>query len=96
MMSDPPQENTYGNTAPAKDVRVWGKYVEGAARAMVDAFGRETVARWWFRVGTEPDLAPGHWVDVPLFWHHWRNGGAALQALTRHLEQVAGQWLVRD
>ncbi|NMZ66781.1 LysR family transcriptional regulator ArgP [Pseudomonas oryzihabitans] len=46
--------------------------------------------------GALVDLAPGHWVDVPLFWHHWRNGGAALQALTRHLEQVAGQWLVRD
>ncbi|MDR6229043.1 LysR family transcriptional regulator (chromosome initiation inhibitor) [Pseudomonas sp. SORGH_AS199] len=46
--------------------------------------------------GALVDLAPGHWVDVPLFWHHWRNGGVALQALTRHLEGVGGQWLVRD
>lgn len=78
-MSDPPQENTYGNTAPAKDVRVWGKYVEGAARAMVDAFGRETVARWWFRVGTEPDLAPGHWAGTrEQYFEHYDHTVAAL------------------
>ena len=60
-MSDPPQENTYGNTAPAADVKVWGQYVELAIRAMVEAFGQETVSKWWFRIGTEPDLNPGHW-----------------------------------
>jgi len=60
-MSDPPQENTYGNTAPPDDEEVWGRYVEAAVRAMIDAFGRDVVAGWWFRVGTEPDLVPGHW-----------------------------------
>lgn len=78
-MSDPPQENTYGNTAPAKDVRVWGKYVEGAARAMVEAFGREAVARWWFRVGTEPDLTPGHWAGTrEQYLEHYDHTVAAL------------------
>lgn len=24
-------------------------------------------------------------LDVPLYWHHWRNGGAGLQKLTAHL-----------
>lgn len=60
-MSNPVQENTYGNTAPPDDEKVWARYVEAALRAMVAAFGRETVAGWWFRVGTEPDLVPGHW-----------------------------------
>jgi len=60
-MSDPPQEHTYGNTAPAADVNVWAKYVVLAIRAMVDAFGADTVSKWWFRLGTEPDLNPGHW-----------------------------------
>lgn len=60
-MSDPPTENTYGNTAPPKDERIWQRYVEEAVRAMVEAFGREKVASWWFRVGTEPDLNPSHW-----------------------------------
>ena len=63
-MSNPPQENTYGNTAPPDDERIWAQYVEAAVRAMVDAFGREKVAGWWFRVGTEPDLTPGHWAGT--------------------------------
>lgn len=63
-MSDPPQANAYGNTAPPKDERVWGQYVEAAVRAMVTAFGRETVAGWSFRAGTEPDLRPGHWAGT--------------------------------
>jgi xylan 1,4-beta-xylosidase len=63
-MSHPPQENTYGNTAPPDDERIWAQYVEAAVRAMVNAFGREKVGRWWFRIGTEPDLAPGHWAGT--------------------------------
>jgi xylan 1,4-beta-xylosidase len=59
-----PQENTYGNTEPPDDVRVWARYVEAALRAMVAAFGKEQVGQWWFRVGTEPDLYPGHWTGT--------------------------------
>ena len=60
-MSDPPKPNTYGNTAPPKDERVWREYVQLAVEAMVKGFGRATVAKWWFRVGTEPDYFPSHW-----------------------------------
>lgn len=67
-MSDPPTESTYGNTAPPRDERLWHRYVEAALRAMVGAFGRETVAKWWFRVGTEPDLKPGHWSGTKEQW----------------------------
>ncbi|MDH7568649.1 MAG: hypothetical protein QHJ73_03580, partial [Armatimonadota bacterium] len=63
-MSDPPQLHTYGNTYPPKDPRVWHQYVEAAVRAMVEAFGRDQVSRWRFRVGTEPDLHPGHWAGT--------------------------------
>ena len=63
-MSNPPQENAYGNTAPPQDEAVWGRYVEAEERAMLEAFGREKVAGWWFRVGTEPDLSPGHWAGT--------------------------------
>ena len=67
-LSDPPQENSYGNTAPETDPRLWGRYVEAALRAMVEAFGREKVSSWWFRVGTEPDLSPGHWAGTREQW----------------------------
>jgi xylan 1,4-beta-xylosidase len=60
-MSEPGELATYGNTRPAKDLKVWHQYVQSAVQAMADAFGLETVSGWRFRVGTEPDLNPGHW-----------------------------------
>jgi LysR family transcriptional regulator (chromosome initiation inhibitor) len=33
-------------------------------------------------------------VDVPLYWHHWRNGGELLNRLTDHLSKAASQSLV--
>jgi LysR family transcriptional regulator (chromosome initiation inhibitor) len=40
------------------------------------------------------EVLPGRAVDVPLYWHHWRNGGQLLGALTEHLIRQAPQWLV--
>ena len=40
------------------------------------------------------DVLSGPPIDVPLYWHHWRNGGALLDELTRHLVRCAGSWLV--
>lgn len=31
------------------------------------------------------EIVPGQGVDVPLYWHYWRNGGRLLEQLTRHL-----------
>lgn len=37
---------------------------------------------------------PGDQVlDVPLYWHHWRNGGELLAQLTTHLAREAPQYL---
>lgn len=40
------------------------------------------------------ELLPGRPIDVPLYWHHWRNGGDLLDQLTRHLQRHAGDYLV--
>ncbi|MDO8698800.1 MAG: LysR family transcriptional regulator ArgP [Pseudomonas sp.] len=40
------------------------------------------------------ELLPGRALDVPLYWHHWRNGGELLGELTAHLQRASGQWLV--
>jgi xylan 1,4-beta-xylosidase len=56
--------NAYGNTEPPADEHVWHAYVEAAVRAMVAAFGAAEVEGWTFRVGTEPDLYPGHWTGT--------------------------------
>ncbi|KRW62689.1 LysR family transcriptional regulator [Pseudomonas sp. TTU2014-080ASC] len=35
------------------------------------------------------DLCPEKPIDVPLYWHYWRNGGELLDQLTRHLLDAA-------
>ncbi len=60
-MSTRPTRNKYGNTEPPQDFELWSSYVRQLVQALVDRFGRDEVARWRFRVGTEPDLSPGHW-----------------------------------
>jgi LysR family transcriptional regulator (chromosome initiation inhibitor) len=40
------------------------------------------------------ELLPGRALDVPLYWHHWRNGGELLNQLTAHLQRASGDWLV--
>lgn len=40
------------------------------------------------------ELLPGRPLDVPLYWHHWRNGGELLNSLTSHLQRGVAQWLV--
>ena len=47
------------------------------------------------RRGTLVDVSQGAPIDVPLYWHHWRNGGELLAELTRHLSRTAGRWLVQ-
>ncbi len=106
-MSDPPDENMYGNTAPPKEERIWHDYVRQGMEAMVDAFGRSTVADWWFRVGTEPDLLPGHWSGTKQQYsdHYDHTVAAVLEVLPEAmigpgniLNPVEGEYgiIVRD
>lgn len=43
--------------------------------------------------GQLAELMPGRYIDVPLYWHYWRNGGQLLEQLTRQLRQQAPRWL---
>ncbi len=40
------------------------------------------------------ELMAGRQIDVPLYWHHWRNGGELLGQLTDHLAHAARRCLV--
>ena len=44
--------------------------------------------------GSLRELLPEQVLDVPLYWHHWRNGGELLGELTQHLQRASGDWLV--
>lgn len=39
--------------------------------------------------GLLQQIVPGQAVEVPLYWHYWRNGGRLLDQLTRQLERSA-------
>ena len=40
------------------------------------------------------DLVPERFIDVPLYWHHWRNGGELLSELTAQLRRHSASVLV--
>lgn len=40
------------------------------------------------------ELIPGRAINVPLYWHYWRNGGYLLAGLTQHLRREALETLV--
>ena len=46
--------------------------------------------------GALVELVPGHCIDVPLYWHHWRNGGELLAGLTEQLRRAAAGPLVQS
>lgn len=39
------------------------------------------------RRGDLLELIPGCSLDIPLYWHYWRNGGSMLEQLTGHLSR---------
>jgi LysR family transcriptional regulator (chromosome initiation inhibitor) len=53
----------------------------------------ELQMREQLKAGALVELLPNKPLDVPLYWHHWRNGGELLAALTAHLSGVSQQWL---
>ncbi|MDU8500764.1 LysR family transcriptional regulator ArgP [Pseudomonas syringae] len=54
----------------------------------------ELQVRDQLRSGALLELLPERYIDVPLYWHHWRNGGQLLTRLTEHLAQHSADWLV--
>lgn len=82
-MSAKPTRNKYGNTEPPADYKVWSSYVRQLLQTLVDRFGRDEVRAWRFRVGTEPDLYPGHWSGTKEQYleHYDRTVAAVLSVL---------------
>ena len=54
----------------------------------------ELQVREQLKAGRLVEVTPDRPIDVPLYWHHWRNGGQLLGQLTEHLARTAAQWLV--
>ena len=71
---------------------------EGFVRLLQSSLGWGLVPELQVRAelasGALMDVACAPPIDVPLYWHHWRNGGELLAELTRTLGHSARDWLV--
>ena len=65
-------------------------FVQMARAGMGYGMIPEMQARPWIQTGELINLAPGHVLSVPLYWHFWRHSGELLKRLTQTLERVAG------
>ena len=71
----------YGNSNAPDDFNVWHAYITAFVNALVAEFGMDEVKTWRFRVGTEPDLLPGHWVGTREdYYEHY---AVTVDAVTR-------------
>lgn len=65
-------EEQFGNTRPPLDYGIWRQYINAFMQALVDEFGLSEVETWRFRIGTEPNLSPGHWSGtIQEFYIHY-------------------------
>lgn len=76
--------NQYGNTSPPDDFDLWYKYIRKFIQTLVAEFGIQEVSKWHFRVGTEPDLYPGHWAGTKEeYFKHYDYMVAAVESVIK-------------
>lgn len=68
-------------------------FVEGAAQGLGWAMAPESMLEQPFARGELQPIAPGRWLDVPLYWQHWAIRSTILAKLTDALLQAARQGL---
>ncbi|MFC5581944.1 LysR family transcriptional regulator ArgP [Rhodanobacter terrae] len=68
-------------------------FVEGAALGMGWAMAPESMLEQPFAEGTLQAIAPGRWLDVPLYWQHWSIRSATLSTVTAVLLLAARRGL---
>jgi LysR family transcriptional regulator (chromosome initiation inhibitor) len=66
-------------------------FVEAAARGMGWGMVPEQLARSGLERGELAEIAPGHFLDVPLFWQRWRLKSEALELMSAAVRLAARQ-----
>jgi xylan 1,4-beta-xylosidase len=69
------------NTSPPKDWERWGELVYNLGRHLVDRYGADEVARWYFEVWNEPNI--DFWAGAPKEETYYKLYDAAARALKR-------------
>lgn len=75
--------STHGFMEMARSGMAWGMIPEDMAGTPI-------------RTGQLVEIAPGHPLDVPLYWHCWRFVSPALECVTAVVREVARQHLRQD
>lgn len=68
-------------------------FVDAARRGLGWGMMPEHFVREGMRLGELCEIAPGHPLDVPLYWHRWRLDSPALKALSETVHRVASEAL---
>lgn len=74
------------NVAPPKDWTRWGQMVEALVRHLVQRYGEDEVAAWYFEVWNEPNI--DFWVGNPKFdsyMHLYAEGARAVKRVSSRL-----------
>jgi LysR family transcriptional regulator (chromosome initiation inhibitor) len=66
----------------------WG-FVDAVRLGLGWGMVPEQIAREDIAAGRSVDIAPGRYLDVPLYWQHWRVDSAVLSALTASVKAAA-------
>lgn len=68
-------------------------FVEAAVRGLGWCMVPEQLARPRLQRGELAEIAPGHFLDVSLYWQRWRLNSDALKLVTEAVRLAARQWL---
>ncbi len=84
LASDPAASHPFWykpNVTPPKDWDKWGQLIENFGRHLVERYGLDEVAKWYFEVWNEPNL--DFWAGVPKEVTYYQLYDAAARALKR-------------
>ena len=84
LASDPAASHPFWykpNVTPPKDWDKWGQLIENFGRHLVERYGLDEVAKWYFEVWNEPNL--DFWAGVPKEVAYYQLYDAAARALKR-------------
>lgn len=81
---------------PTHYVPTTRSFGEAVLRGMTWGMIPEQLAEAHLKAGQLIELAPQHCLDVPLFWHRWRIGSSALEALSRLVHKAAKKALRQE
>ena len=79
--------------APAHYLPSTHGFVEAARRGLGWGMMPEQFVREGMHLGELVEIAPGHPLDIPLYWHRWRINSPTLKALSETVHRVASEAL---